>query len=60
MTQSLLAAELVDEQRLVVAPHVVGGGRRLFEEERSHSLELVESVASPSGSLLVHYRVTVA
>jgi dihydrofolate reductase len=57
LTQSLLAARLVDEVRLLVAPRVVGSGRRLFEDGVAHSLELVESISSPSGSLLVHYNV---
>ncbi|MFL6131482.1 MAG: dihydrofolate reductase family protein [Nocardioidaceae bacterium] len=58
LTQSLLAAGLVDEVRLLVAPRVVGIGRRLFEDGLTYSLELVQSIASPSGSLLVHYKVT--
>ncbi len=58
LTQSLLAAGLVDEVRLLVAPRVVGSGRRLFEDDVAHSLELVHSIGSPSGSLLVHYKVT--
>ena len=57
LTQSLLAAGLVDEVRLLVAPRVAGSGRRLFEDDTAHSLELVQSAASPSGSLLVHYNV---
>ncbi len=57
LTQSLLAAGLVDELRLLVAPRVVGGGRRLFEDDVAHILELVRSTGSPSGSLLVHYNV---
>jgi dihydrofolate reductase len=57
LTQSLLAAGLVDQVRLVVAPYVVGSGRRLFEEGVSHRLELVRSTGSPSGSLLVDYQV---
>ena len=58
LTRSLLAAGLVDEVRLVVAPRVAGNGRRLFEGDVPHSLELVRSTGSPSGSLLVHYKVT--
>jgi len=50
-------AGLVDELRLIVAPRVVGGGRRLFEDDVAHILELVQSTGSPSGSLLVHYNV---
>jgi dihydrofolate reductase len=57
LTQSLLAAGLVDEVRLLVAPRVVGSGRRLFEDDMAYSLELVQSTGSPSGSLLVHYNV---
>ena len=57
LTQSLLAAKLVDELRLLVAPRVAGSGRRLFEDVVVLSLELVGSVGSPSGSLLVHYDV---
>ena len=57
LTQSLLAAGLVDELRLLVAPRVAGSGRRLFEGDGAYSLELVQSVGTPSGSLLVHYRV---
>jgi dihydrofolate reductase len=58
LTRSLLAAGLVDDVRLLVAPRVVGSGRRLFDDRAAaYSLELVESTGSPSGSLLVHYRV---
>ena len=57
LTQSLLAAGLVDELRLLVAPRVVGNGRRLFEDGVAHTLDLVQSRATPSGSLLVHYQV---
>ena len=57
LTQSLLASGLVDEVRLLVAPRVVGSGRRLFEGDMAYSLELVHSTGSPSGSLLVHYNV---
>ena len=57
LTQSLLAAGLVDEVRLLVAPRVAGSGRRLFEGAVVHSFELIQSSGSPSGSLLVHYTV---
>jgi dihydrofolate reductase len=57
LTQSLLAAGLVDEVQLLVAPRVVGRGRRLFEDDRAHTLDLVDCSGSPSGSLLVHYQV---
>jgi len=57
LTQYLLAQGLVDELRLLVAPHVVGSGRRLFQDDVTYALELVRSTSSPSGSLLVHYDV---
>ncbi len=59
LTQSLLGAGLVDEVRLLVAPHVAGSGRRLFADEVACSLELVGCTGSPSGSLLLHYAVVV-
>jgi dihydrofolate reductase len=57
LTRSLLVAGLVDEVRLVIAPRVVGRGRRLFEDDVAHTLELVQCTGSPSGSLLVRYNV---
>ena len=60
LSQSLLGAGLVDELRLVVAPCVVGTGRRLFEPDAAYRLELVDSTASQTGSLLLHYRVSAA
>lgn len=60
LTRSLLAAGLVDELRLVVAPQVVGHGRRLFEDDVPHALRLVGCVSSPSGSLLLRYDVGAA
>jgi dihydrofolate reductase len=57
LAQYLLAQGLVEELRLVVAPHVVGSGRRLFQDDVAYSLELVRSTVSPSGSLLIRYHV---
>jgi dihydrofolate reductase len=57
VAQTLLAADLVDELRLVIAPHVAGSGRRLLDGLPSHRLETVRSTASPTGSLLVDYRL---
>jgi dihydrofolate reductase len=56
LTQSLLAAGLIDEVWLVVAPRIAGSGRRLFEDQRAYSLELVQCTSSRSGSLLVRYK----
>jgi dihydrofolate reductase len=58
VAQTLLAAKVVDELRLVVAPRIAGSGRRLLEGLPSSPLELIRSQISPTGSLLVDYRVT--
>jgi dihydrofolate reductase len=58
LVQSLLTAGLVDELHLVIAPSVVGSGRRLFADSLTgRKLELLRSTGTPSGSLLVAYRV---
>ncbi len=57
LAQGLLAADLIDELELVVGPCLAGRGRRLFVVDELHSLELVRSVQSPSGSVLLTYRV---
>jgi dihydrofolate reductase len=57
LTASLLTAGLVDDLQLVVAPRVAGSGRRLFDDGAPpRSWELVRSEATPTGTLLVHYR----
>jgi dihydrofolate reductase len=57
VAQTLLAADVVDELRLVVAPRIAGSGRRLLDGLPSMQLESIRSTTSPSGSLLVDYRV---
>jgi dihydrofolate reductase len=57
VAQALLAADVVDELRLVIAPLVAGAGRRLLDGLPSIPLELIRSATSPTGSLLVDYRV---
>jgi dihydrofolate reductase len=57
LTQSLLVSGLVDELQLVVVPALQGRGRRLFDEEAPRQLALISSVVSPSGSLLLNYRI---
>ena len=56
VARTLLAARLVDEVRLAVAPHIAGGGRRLLDGLPATRLELVDSVRTPSGYLLADYR----
>jgi len=57
VARALLAAGVVDELRLVIAPTIAGPGRRLLDGVPSIRLESMQSSTSPSGSLLVHYRV---
>ncbi|WP_091561119.1 dihydrofolate reductase family protein [Klenkia taihuensis] len=56
LVQTLLAADLVDELRLVVAPAVAGSGRRLLDGVPATRLELARSVTTPTGHLLLTYR----
>jgi dihydrofolate reductase len=57
VARTLLAAGVVDELRLVIAPIIAGSGRRLLDGLRSIRLETIRSATSPSGHLLVDYRV---
>jgi dihydrofolate reductase len=58
VAQALLAADLVDELRLVIVPTVVGQGQRLFDGVVPPiRLETIRGTSSSSGHLLVTYRV---
>jgi dihydrofolate reductase len=57
VAQALLAAGVVDELRLVIAPRIAGPGRRLLDGLPTIQLESIQSEVSPTGSLLVDYRV---
>ena len=57
VAQALLAAGVVDELKLVIAPRIAGQGRQLFDRVPSMQLESVQCEMSPSGSLLLEYRV---
>lgn len=57
LARALLAGGVVDELRLVVAPRIVGRGRRFLDDLPPLALESVGAVASPTGALLLHYRV---
>lgn len=60
VVQSLLAGGVVDDVRLVVAPALGGPGRRLLDGLPPARWQLLDSVTSPTGSLLLHYRVPTA
>ncbi|WP_235506070.1 dihydrofolate reductase family protein [Arthrobacter sp. Leaf337] len=56
LAQSLLAAGLIDEVRLVIAPVVVGNGRRLFPVGGAPAgLRLVSSSTTPGGLAILVY-----
>ena len=57
VAQALLAARVVDEVRLVIAPTIAGNGRRLLDGVPATRLEAIRNTTSPTGSLLVDYRV---
>jgi dihydrofolate reductase len=57
VAQTLLAADVVDELRLVIAPRIAGRGRRLLDGLPPIQLEAIRSELSPAGYLLVDYRV---
>jgi dihydrofolate reductase len=53
---ALVKAGLVDVVRLVIAPTVIGAGRRLFEQPGDTAgLRLAKHEATPSGLLIVEY-----
>lgn len=57
VAQALLTADVVDELRLVIAPRIAGRGRRLLDGLPSIQLESIRNETSPTGYLLVDYRV---
>jgi dihydrofolate reductase len=57
VARALLAAGVVDELRLVIAPRIAGRGRRLLDGLPPMGLEAVRSEVSPAGYLLADYRV---
>jgi dihydrofolate reductase len=54
---SLMAADVIDEYLLMIAPLVLGSGRRLWPTGRAvqASLRLVESITTPTGVVMSTY-----
>ena len=52
---SLMAADLIDEYLLMIAPLVLGSGRRLFAGGAQASLRLVDSSTTGKGVLIATY-----
>lgn len=57
VARTLLAAGVVDELRLVIAPRIAGRGRRLLDDLPPLRLETVRNVTSATGYLLVDFRI---
>lgn len=57
VAQALLRAGVVDELSLVVAPVIAGSGRKLLDGLPQISLTLIRGSVSPTGHLLLSYRV---
>lgn len=58
LIRSLMTADLIDEYLLLIAPVVLGKGRRLFDDGMTTSLELVECTPTSTGVLMTVYRPT--
>ena len=57
LAKSLHDAGLIDDYRLLIAPTIAGRGYRMFHgQQELRRLELVDSQATESGALLLHYR----
>jgi dihydrofolate reductase len=56
LLHTLMAHDLVDEYRLMLHPIVVGGGKKLFEDEtQAKALRLVETRPFTSGVVILTY-----
>jgi dihydrofolate reductase len=55
LARSLLQARLVDELRLVLAPAVVGHGRRVFAGDDVQSWNLLDLERGKNGTLFLDY-----
>jgi dihydrofolate reductase len=55
LIRALMAADLIDEYHLSIAPIVLGTGRRLFPGGVQASLRLIDSVTTGTGVLIATY-----
>jgi dihydrofolate reductase len=55
LIRSLMAADLIDEYLLMIAPLVLGAGRRLFAGGTQTSLRLVNTTTTSAGVLIATY-----
>jgi dihydrofolate reductase len=57
LIQSLIRRNLIDEYMLLIFPIVLGTGRRLFPDEETVRLRLVESLTATTGVIIATYQV---
>lgn len=55
LIRSLMAAEVIDEYLIFIAPRVLGSGRRMFPEGIDASLRLTDSVSTDKGLIIATY-----
>ena len=55
LISSLMAADLIDEYLLMIAPMMLDAGRRLFAGDTQASLRLIDSSTTTRGVLIVTY-----
>ncbi|HEY0673750.1 MAG TPA: dihydrofolate reductase family protein [Longimicrobiales bacterium] len=56
LVRTLIANDLVDEFRLMIDPVLVGGGKRIFDDDGARRmLKLVDGKATPTGAILATY-----
>ena len=53
LTETLRAAGLVDEYRLLICPIVLGEGRRLFTDHTPSEFTVTDNRTAPSGMVLL-------
>ena len=56
LVKTLIEHDLVDEYRLMIDPVVLGGGKRLFDDDGAlRSLRLVDSQVVSTGAIIATY-----
>ena len=56
LVQTLIEHDLVDELRLMIDPVTLGGGKRIFREDRRlRPLRLVDTEVTPTGAIFATY-----
>ena len=59
LVQTLMQAGVVDRVRLMIDPILVGGGKRIFPDDRARkSLHLIDSQVTSTGAILATYAST--